>query len=58
MTEFDRQMAAVADEVMREVAGQRRVSHNPSDPGYGQWVNIKKKKNDKNMDKDEMGEEK
>ncbi len=53
MTEFDRAMTAIADEVMREVAGQKRVSHDPSNPGYGQWVEIdEKKKGKRKVNKD------
>ncbi|KKL10987.1 hypothetical protein LCGC14_2550330 [marine sediment metagenome] len=54
MTEFDRQMTWIADEVMREVAGEERVSHDPTHPGYRRWVKIKKEKEKNN--KEELNE--
>ncbi len=44
MTEFDRQMTQVANEVMEEVCGMERVSNDMSNPGYRKWVNIEKPK--------------
>ena len=34
MTEFDRQMTQVANEVMEEACGMERVSNDMSNPGY------------------------